>query len=222
MSSAMVCCMFLSPLPLHPQAPSQALPTSLPMATKDQTVELETPVNKKSLAKALTPPVTLHTFFKKQTAAETTTTIEVTQADKMDRGVVDSCLETKGVKSATGVSKLPSSISKPKSLQMKLVSSFAKAPPPSTPDNPILIDGSTEIPAEVVSNKTRRPAKRKSEDVEKGAPILKALKRMERKVVVMCPVCSKEFSDVTNFDINRHLDACLGSSLSSNHQQSQV
>ena len=114
MSSAMVCCMFLSPLPLYPQAPSQALPTSLPMATKDQTVELETPVNKKSLAKALTPPVTLHTFFKKQTAAETTTTIEVTQADKMDRGVVDSCLETKGVKSATGVSKLPSSISKTK------------------------------------------------------------------------------------------------------------
>ena len=33
-------------------------------------------------------------------------------------------------------------------------------------------------------------------------------------MVVTCPVCGKEFSDVTNFDINRHLDACLGSSLS--------
>ena len=109
--------------------------------------------------------------------------------------------------------KPPVSNSKPRHLQMKLLDSFTSLPPPTTPDNPIIIDdseGLSERPAAKMEGRSRgrRHGKRKSE-TQGGPPIIKALKQME-KVVVTCPVCSKEFADVSNFDLNQHLDVCLG------------
>ena len=87
---------------------------------------------------------------------------------------------------------------------MKLTDSFAKAPAPTSRDAPILIDetsgGVLRTREKVLST---RLGKRKSEEC---VPIVKALKR---RVVMQCPVCSKEFTDVSNFDLNQHLDSCL-------------
>lgn len=102
------------------------------------------------------------------------------------------------------------SSSKPRDTQMKLTDSFAKAPPPTSRNAPILIEeasGVALIPKEKVQS--TRLGKRKSEEC---VPIVKALKR---RMVVHCPVCSKEFTDVSNVDLNQHLDSCLRAQLNS-------
>ncbi len=122
---------------------------------------------------------------------------------------------------------LSSSSSKPKkrcTQQMKLADSFARAPPPSDASHPIVIDdetfeGSSGSRA-VQKGKTpgpgvvgRKPYKRKSGDIctsREGEPIPKSLKTHKKIRPVSCPVCSKEFTDISNFDLNRHLDTCLG------------
>lgn len=102
------------------------------------------------------------------------------------------------------------SSSKPRDTQMKLTDSFAKAPPPTSRNAPILIEEASGValrPKEKV--RSTRLGKRKSEEC---VPIVKALKR---RMVVHCPVCSKEFTDVSNFDLNQHLDSCLRAQLNS-------
>ena len=188
------------PLPFLPTS----LPTSLPTAAKDLTVEPEPPVDKKAIAKAFTPPVTLRNFFKPKTTKELkqeshTTTSE---ADGVESWCPTSRQEDVEAKDAKTVS--IASSSKPRDTQMKLTDSFAKAPAPTSRDTPILIDetsgGALRAREKVQST---RLGKRKSEEC---VPIVKALKR---RVVMHCPVCSKEFTDVSNFDLNQHLDSCL-------------
>ncbi len=116
----------------------------------------------------------------------------------------------------------PGSITNPKlkrkcSQQMKLAQSFARAPPPTDANHPILIDdeimgrsGSPLKDKALGAGVGRKPCKRKSEDSVDDRPILKALKKSEKSRIVRCPVCSKEFTDINNFDLNRHLDGCLG------------
>lgn len=193
-------CLFLPPLQAHPVP----LPTSLPTAAKDLTVEPEPPVDKKAIAKAFTPPVTLRNFFKPKTTKELkqephTTTSE---ADGVESWCPISRQEDMEAKDAKTVS--IASSSKPRDTQMKLTDSFTKAPAPTSRDAPILIDetsgGALRTREKVAST---RLGKRKSEEC---VPIVKALKR---RVVMHCPVCNKEFTDVSNFDLNQHLDSCL-------------
>ena len=107
---------------------------------------------------------------------------------------------------------------KPRGVQMKLFDSFAKVPPPTTPKAPIVIDvdgGDKEMPAaavkrEVAGGPRGRLGRKRSRGDPRGAPIVKALKQMEKRAVITCPICSQEFSDITNFDLNQHLDTCLG------------
>ena len=105
---------------------------------------------------------------------------------------------------------------KPKSrgIQMKLLDSFAKVPPPTTTNTPIVINSERETQTAVVKRDAAvgsrsRPGRKRSREDPGAAPIVKALKQMKRAVVT-CPICSKEFFDITNFDLNRHLDTCLG------------
>ena len=107
---------------------------------------------------------------------------------------------------------------KPRGIQMKLFDSFAKVPPPTTPKAPIVIDmnsGDKEMPVAAVKRETAGGGPRsglgrkRSRGDPGGAPIVKALKQMEKRAVITCPICSKEFSDITNFDLNQHLDTCL-------------
>ena len=183
------------------------LPTSLPTAAKDLTVEPEPPVDKKAITKAFTPPVTLRNFFKPKNV----TTKELKQEPHTSGADVVECptsrqedVEGKEIVSVA-------SSSKPRDTQMKLTDSFAKAPPCTSRDAPILIEeasGAAQRPTEKV-----RLGKRKSEEC---VPIVKALKR---RMVVHCPVCSKEFTDVSNFDLNQHLDSCLRAQLPLNSPQ---
>ena len=201
-------CVFL--LPLYLQVHPVLLPTSLPTAAKDLTVEPEPPVDKKALTKAFTPPVTLRNFFKPKTVTTKELKQEPHTTTTSGADVVESECPTsiqEDVMDVKIVSSVASS-SKHRDTQMKLTDSFAKAPPPTSRNAPILIEeasGAALRPKEKVQS--TRLGKRKSEEC---VPIVKALKR---RMVMHCPVCSKEFTDVSNFDLNKHLDSCLRAQL---------
>ena len=329
--------MFL--LHLYLQVHPVPLPTSLPTAAKDLTVELEPPVDKKALTKAFTPPVTLSNFKprnvttkeSKQEPHTTTSGAHVVesgcptsrQEDVEGKDVIiasiassskprDTKMKLPGsfakappptsrdapilIEEAPGAPPRPkekvqstrlgkrkfeecasiASSSKPRDTKMKLTDSFAKAPPPTSRDAPILIEeapGAPPRPKEkvqstrlgkrkfeecvsVASSSKPRDTKMKLTDsfakalpptsrdapilieeapgapprpkekvqstrlgkrkFEECVPIVKALKQ---RLVVHCPVCSKEFTDVSNFDLNQHLDSCLRAQLALNPPQ---
>lgn len=113
---------------------------------------------------------------------------EVVEVKSSDRGADISSLKARGT-------------------QMKLAKSFAKVPPPTSQDNPVLVD---DVPAVELEQRRKgekgqsvKLGKRKSEDC---APIMTALKR---RAIVRCPVCGKEFTGISNLDLNHHLDSCL-------------
>ena len=197
---------------------------SLPTAAKNLTIEPESPVNKKSLAKALTPPVTLRNFFKPKagpragelnlTAKEGSGTVScVTDAPSLSlksnsseiEGVCDNATSRQEVK--TSVRGAEISASKARGTQMKLTASFAKAPSSTSRENPVLVDEETAVELELKRKGEKGQnvmlGKRKSEDCP---PVMAARKR---RAVARCPVCGKEFVGISNVDLNHHLDSCL-------------
>ena len=208
--------MFL--LHLYLQVHPVPLPTSLPTAAKDLTVELEPPVDKKALTKAFTPPVTLSNF--KPRNVTTKESKQEPHTTTSGAHVVESGCPTSRQEDVEGKDVIIASIassSKPRDTKMKLPGSFAKALPPTSRDAPILIEeapGAPPRPKEKVQS--TRLGKRKFEEC---VPIVKALKQ---RLVVHCPVCSKEFTDVSNFDLNQHLDSCLRAQLPLNSPQTQT
>ena len=207
---------------------SKTLPVVIPMAAKDIVLESQTPVNKKSLAKALTPPVSLKNFFPVQP--------KVAFPVCKDNQLQPVIKNRKHSDTATGVAPVfscgaggaggdgddhkeqPKKVysddggsAKIKPVQ-KLLQNFATVSSttkkgPTTEDVQSCRKGMS--PSERGQSSAKR--KRKLEVKPDGSTdsLTKLFKQAESMAVMTCPVCNLRLEAQSNSAINLHLDKCL-------------
>jgi hypothetical protein len=200
---------------------SKALPVVIPMAAKDILLETQSPINKKSLAKALTPPISLKNFFpvqpkvagpvykddrsgpvvKDQKHFDTATGM----SPDFSGGGGDQKEQPKKVNSESGSAKL-------KPVQKRL-HDFAAASS-TTKRGPVTSEGvESSRKGRSLSERGQSSAKRKRKlEVKPGSSsdsLTKMFKQAESVTVVICPVCNLQLEAQSNSAINLHLDKCL-------------
>lgn len=201
---------------------SKGLPAVIPMAAKDIVLESQTPINKKSLAKALTPPVSLKNFFPVQP--------KVAVPVREDAQVQPVVKDQKHSDTATGLSpvfsggggggdddrkeqlkkiNLDDSGSAKKPVQ-KLLQNFATVSS-TTKKGPTTEDVQLCRKGKSVSERGHSLAKRKRklEVKPEGSALTKMFKQAESMAVTICPVCNLQLEAQSNSAINLHLDKCL-------------
>ena len=209
---------------------SKTLPVVIPMAAKDIVLESQTPVNKKSLTKALTPPVSLKNFFPVQPKVA----VPVSKDNQLQPVMKDQ----KHSDTATGVAPAfsggggggggdgddhkeqlkkvnsdDSGSAKLKPVQ-KLLQNFATVSS-TTKRGPATEDVQSYRKGRSLSEKGQSSAKRKRKlEVKRDGStdsLTKMFKQAESMAVMICPVCNLRLEAQSNSAINLHLDKCLAS-----------
>ena len=171
----------------HAKASTVAIPTS----AKD--IEPQAPINKKSQAKALTPPVSLKNFFHVQPKPSETVDSERTDKQSDEKTTQEQHRSLVRVK--------PSGKAKP--VQMKLLDSFTAAPTTAATAVPSM----SKAPSPVEKS-SKRKRKLPGEASTHGS-LTKLLKQASRLQTSVCPLCSAEIEDASNSGVNLHIDKCL-------------
>ena len=205
---------------------AKVLPVVIPMAAKDLVIELQTPINKKSQARALTPPVSLKNFFVVKPKSSCRTDNELSRMEMAEnkpkhRGMLaarPTTCSSFSVKTLQGKEKPNDNSNKSKHVQMKLFDSFTAVPPPTSTGCPVVIDDvESQCTSRSASVKELSPEHRKRKSqAEPGsdAPLLKMFRKAEKLSVMTCPICSLKIEALSNSAINLHIDKCLANSLS--------
>ena len=170
----------------HAKASTVAIPTS----AKDIVIEPQAPINKKSQAKALTPPVSLKNFFHVQPKPSETERTDRQSDEKTTQEQHRSLVRVK-----------PSGKAKP--VQMKLLDSFTAAPTTAATAVPSM----SKAPSPVEKS-SKRKRKLPGEASTHGS-LTKLLKQASRLQTSVCPLCSAEIEDASNSGVNLHIDKCL-------------
>ena len=209
----------------------QKLPAVIPTAAKDLIIETETPINKRSLGRALKPPVSLKNFFTVepnahgagQTDNEGSGAYEAHKKEEPGPSWASGTTSKQLIHKATSAKAHPkkeSHISKNKGVQLKLVDSFTAVLPPTSTENPIIVKDEGSQETRPVKDMMIGKRKRRSQDVESdcSSPLVKVFKKTEKQSIMTCPICGFKFEDTSNSGINHHLDICLAGT--SSHQSS--
>ena len=185
----------------------------IPTSTKDLVTEAQSPINKRCLAKALTPPVSLKNFFSVQPKP-----LNNKDSDTPDRNQQDDSSRASATSQAPHRGDNKPSRSQPagklKGVQMKLLDSFAA---PTRADCPIIIDNGgpqRQGPSQEEKEHSSKHRKRKSEPGSSNTSLPKMFKQAESLPVTTCPVCALKIEAASNSAINLHIDQCLAKSSS--------
>ena len=163
---------------------------AIPTSAKDIVIEPQAPINKKSQAKALTPPVSLKNFFHVQPKPSETVDSERTDKQSDENTTQEQHRSLVRVK--------PSGKAKP--VQMKLLESFTAAPTTAVPSM-----SKASLPVEKSSKRKRKlPG-----EASTHGSLTKLLKQASRLQTSVCPLCSAEIEDASNSGVNLHIDKCL-------------
>ena len=173
----------------HAKASTVAIPTS----AKDIVIEPQAPINKKSQAKALTPPVSLKNFFHVQPKPSETVDSERTDKQIDEKTTLEQHRSLVRVK--------PSGKAKP--VKMKLLESFTAAPTTAATALPSMSKASSPV-----EKSSKRKRKLPGEASTHGS-LTKLLKQAGRLQTSVCPLCSAEIEDASNSGVNLHIDKCL-------------
>ena len=173
----------------HAKASTVAIPTS----AKDIVIEPQTPINKKSQAKALTPPVSLKNFFHVQ--PKPSESVDSERTDKQ----IDEKTTLEHHRSLVRVK--PSGKAKP--VQMKLLESFTAAPTTAATAVPSMSKASSPV-----EKSSKRKRKLPGEASTHGS-LTKLLKQASRLQTSVCALCCAEIEDASNSGVNLHIDKCL-------------
>lgn len=198
---------------------SQRLPTVIPTAAKDLVIETETLINKRCLGRALKPPVSLKNFFtvepnvphRVENKGSDTHEAEVKEepGPSLVNGIISKQLTHKSTL-AKAHPKKESHSSRSKGVQLKLVDSFTAVPPPTSTENPIIVEDEGSQETRPVKELMIGKRKKRSQDVESDcSPLVKVFKKTEKQSIMTCPICGLRFEDSSNSGINHHLDICL-------------
>jgi hypothetical protein len=182
------------------QSKQEDLPFVIPTSARDVVLEPQSPINKKSEAKALTPPVSLKHFFQVQPKPADMFQRVTTVTNKQESTV---CVESESleVKSRTEL------LGKLIPTQTKLMDSFAVSSP-----TPTAVKGK---PSKMEKGQSLSKRKRKPiAEPDKYTSLAKMFKKESSLPSSMCPVCGARIEDVSNCGINRHIDKCLAKSSS--------
>ena len=163
---------------------------SYPHQLKAFVIEPQAPINKKSQAKALTPPVSLKNFFHVQPKPSETVDSERTDKQSDEKTTLEQHRSLVRVK--------PSGKAKP--VQMKLLESFTAAPTTAATAVPSM----SKAPSQVEKG-SKRKRKLPGEASTHGS-LMKQASRLQTSV---CPLCSAEIEDASNSGVNLHIDKCL-------------
>ncbi|XP_062605521.1 uncharacterized protein LOC134267315 [Saccostrea cucullata] len=154
-------------------------------------IEKVTPVNQKCKARALRPPVTIKNFFKPASFSN-----DDTCSAKDDSGV-KSCDR---VETPTDVNKKDLS---PKSDHSKAVESGLTSK--SNSDSSKI---SRKRPFGDMGESPVTKRQKQSNLATMFANVTKRKKETSNKLLI-CPICKQEFKDISNVDLNAHIDNCL-------------
>lgn len=160
---------------------------------KQLIVEEVTPVNPKSRSRALRPPVTLRNFFKPALSSTDQTCREGTPATE------------KSSDSAERLSE-PSRGDSEKSV----LNEDSKLKEPNKPLIPVS-DSSKISRKRALNDVDYSPVskrKKQSNLATMFANVTKRKKEASNKTQ-LCPICKEEFKDISNADLNAHVDNCL-------------
>lgn len=176
------------------------LPIVIPTAAKDVVIEVQTPINKKALTKALTPPVSIKNFFPVKPRSTSVNEVHV----KPD------AVSGRELPPTDDRRKKGNTSSKVKPVQVKLFDSFTAMPPATSKDHPIVIED--EEPGGQCSSNELSSGQRKRKLPGGTTSLVKMFKRSESLSAMTCPVCGLKMEAISNSAINLHIDKCLISS----------
>ena len=176
------------------------LPIVIPTAAKDVVIEVQTPINKRALTKALTPPVSIKNFF----TVKPKSTISVTEVDVKPDAVSSADLPPSDDKT-----KKDNTSGKTKPVQVKLWDSFTATPPATSRGCPTVIEDG--VSGQCSSNE-HSLGQRKRRLPGGTNSLIKMFKHSESLSAKTCPVCGLKIDAISNSAINLHIDKCLASS----------
>ena len=154
--------------------------------------EAQVPVNEKFKRKALTPPVSLRTFFLVKPKPDDTSTV--------NSSITDRAQQKECHKESSQLPLETKDSGKPKAVQMKLMDSFAAA---STAMKKI------QSPSDKGQSVGKRKRKFQEEHTSTHTSLTKLFKQASDVRQTECPVCGVHIEDVSNSGINLHIDKCL-------------
>ena len=189
---------------------------------KQVLVEPVTPVNARCRARAIRPPVTLRNFFKPASVNPDTVVSNTGQSSEGNAGQSSEGNTGQSSEGNTGQSSEddPSLQETSNQLERLVPESSSEVQAANLGDGKGKEENKSKVPA-TYSSKTSR--KRALNDVD-NSPVSKRKKQSNLATMfanvtnrkkecsnraLICPICKKEFKDISNADLNAHIDNCL-------------
>lgn len=165
---------------------------------KQVLVEPVTPVNARCRARALRPPVTLRNFFKPASVTPDTVVSNTGQSSENDPSLQETSNQLERLVPESSSEVQAANLGDGKGKEEN------KSQAPATDSSKT----SRKRALNDVDNSPVSKRKKQSNLATMFANVTKRKKECSNRALI-CPICKKEFKDISNADLNAHIDNCL-------------